>query len=71
MQTMLITFFDIKGTVHLEVIPQGLSTKLIMRKQSRGYVKLWLEKGLNFVQMNGLSTMKILHLTRRSLSSSF
>jgi hypothetical protein len=30
MKTMLITFFDIKGVAHLQFIPQGQSTKLIM-----------------------------------------
>jgi len=31
-ETMLITFLNIKGTVHFEFIPKGQSTKLIMWK---------------------------------------
>jgi len=30
MKTMLITFFDSKGTIHFEFIPYGQSTKLIL-----------------------------------------
>jgi hypothetical protein len=69
---MLIAFFDIKGTPHFEFIPQGKeSTKFIMWRYWSGYMKRWVEKGLNFGQTIGFSTMTMLQLTRRSVSSSF
>jgi len=43
MKTMLITFFDIKGIVQFELIPQG---------QNTGYIKLCVEKGLTLVQQS-------------------
>jgi hypothetical protein len=59
MKKMLITFFDIKGIVHSEFIH-----KLIMWKYRSGYVKLSVEKGLNFVPTIGFCTMTMLQLTR-------
>jgi hypothetical protein len=44
LQTMLITFFDLKGIVHFEFIPQGQSAKLITWKYLSGYMKLCVEK---------------------------
>jgi hypothetical protein len=52
METILITFFDTKGIAHFELIPQGQkqTTKLITGKCCSGYMKLCVEKGLNFGQ---------------------
>jgi hypothetical protein len=72
MKTMPITFFDIKGTGHLEFIPQGQTLDqayyLEILKRLREAVSI---KGLNFVPMTRFSTMTMLQLTRRSLTSSF
>jgi len=42
MKTMLISFFDNKGTFHFEFISQGQSPRPLMWKD--------IEKGLNFAQ---------------------
>jgi len=60
MNTMFITFSDIKGTVHFEFIPQGQTVN-----------RAYYVEGLKFDQMTGFSTMTVLQLTRHSLSSSF
>jgi hypothetical protein len=74
-KVIIIIFFDVKDIVHFEFIPQGQSvsqsTKLIMWKYSSGYVKLCVETGQNFGPTTGFSIIKMLQLTRRSLSSSF
>jgi hypothetical protein len=64
---MLITFFDIMGTVHFELIPQGQTVNQAY------YVEIlkWLNeavcrKSLNFDPTIGFST-----ITKHSLSSSF
>jgi hypothetical protein len=71
MKTMLITFFNIKGTICFEFIPQGQSTKIIMWKYQSSYMKLCVEKGLNFAPVIGFSTITMFQLTRCSLSNSF
>jgi hypothetical protein len=63
-------FFDIKIIVHFEFIPQGQWTELIMWKYRSSYVKLCVDKGLNFAPTIGFSTMTMLRITRCSLSSS-
>jgi hypothetical protein len=71
MKTVLITFFDIKGIIHFELIIQGqTATEHILWEYWSGYMKLWVRKGLKFVPGIGFSTMTVLQLTRRSLSSS-
>jgi len=74
MKTMLIIFSDNKCIVcslWIHSIPQGQSTKLIMWKYWSSYMKLCLEKGLNFGPTVGFSTMTVLQLTRHSLSNNF
>jgi hypothetical protein len=69
---VLITFFSIKGIVHLNSFHRAKqSTKLIMCKCWSGYVKLCIEKGLNFDSLSGFSTVTVLQLTRCSLLTSF
>jgi hypothetical protein len=72
MKTVLITFFDINGIVHFESIPldQTVNQAHCMELLS-GYVKLCIEKGLNFDPPMEFSTVTMLQLTRRSLSCSF
>ena len=38
-KTMLLTFFDIRGTVHYEFVPTGQSTKFTIWKYWKGCVK--------------------------------
>jgi len=47
-KTMLITSFEIKGIVRFGVIPQGQTAELIIWKYWNGWMKLCVEKGLNF-----------------------
>jgi hypothetical protein len=51
LKIVLIIFFDIRGTVHFEFVPRGQSTKLIMCRYWSSYMKLYVEKGLNFGPM--------------------
>jgi hypothetical protein len=67
-ETVLITFFNIKGIVHFEFIPHGQTVC------QAAYVEIlerlheaMRRKGLNFVPAIGFPTMKMLQLTRRSL----
>jgi hypothetical protein len=69
MKTMLITFFDIKGIVHFEFIPQG--QRLTAWRYSSCYMKLCIEKRLNSGPIIRFPTMIMLQFTRLSLSSSF
>jgi hypothetical protein len=72
MMTLLITFFDIKGIVHFEFIPQDDAvTRLILWKYWSGYMKLCIETGLIFGLTIRSSIMTILQLTRRSLLKSW
>jgi hypothetical protein len=71
MKTMLITFFDIKGIVHFEFIPQGQTVNQAF------YVELLKRlhqavhrKGLNFGPTIGFSTMTF-SISQGTLSSSF
>jgi hypothetical protein len=65
---MLITFFAIKGIVHLEFIPQGQTVNQAHYVET---MKLCVERGLNFDPTIGFSITTMLQLTRHTLSSSF
>jgi hypothetical protein len=64
---MLITFFDVKGILHFEFIPQGQTPnpKLIMWKYRSGYVKLCLEKGPNCGPVTEFSSITMLQPTTK------
>jgi hypothetical protein len=65
MKTMLITFFDSKGTVlTLNSFHNSKRlTKLITRKYWSSYMKVFIKKGLNFIPMIRFFTMTMLKLT--------
>jgi len=72
MKTMLVTFFNIKGIVHFEFIPQSQTVKQAY------YVKTlkWLHEAVcrkrsELGPVIGFSIMAMLQLTRHSVSSSF
>jgi hypothetical protein len=65
---MLIAFFDIKGTVHSEFIPQGQSVNKACYME---ILKRGVGKGLNSGPTIGFSTTLMVQLTRRCLLSSF
>jgi hypothetical protein len=71
MKTVLITFFDIKGIVHFEIITQGQIVNqtyyVEILKQLHKAVHI---KGLNFGTLIGFFTMTMLKLTRHFLLSS-
>jgi hypothetical protein len=72
MKTMLITISVIKIIVHFEFIPQGQTVNqayyVETLKRLREAVRK--KKGLNFGPTTGFSSMTMLHVTRRFLSSS-
>jgi acyl-CoA thioesterase FadM len=68
MKTVIVTFFDISGTVHFEFIAQ------VQTVNQANYVEImkWLveavlKKGMNFGPVIGFSTMTMLRLTGHSL----
>jgi hypothetical protein len=65
MKTMLITFFDVKGIIHFECVPQGqIFNQTYYVEVLKRCVKLFVEEGLNFGPTTGFSTMAILQPTR-------
>jgi hypothetical protein len=69
---MLITFFHFKGVVQFGSIAQGQTVnRTYYMEIFNCYMKLCVGKGLNFGPTIGFSTVTMLHLIRRSMSSSF
>jgi hypothetical protein len=65
MKTMLITFFDINGTFQFQFIPQGQRVDQAYYVEIlKWYVKLRVEKHLNFGPTTGFSAMTMLHFIR-------
>jgi hypothetical protein len=72
MKTVLITFFHIKGIVHIELIPQGHTVNQAYYVETLKWLHEAVHRrSLNFGPAVGFSTMTMLQLTRHFLSSIF